>query len=74
MLKQQTTKLTEERAREPAPLRPPKRPYKGIFLAYFLWFTGLMFFVHGFHRYEEYSWIDLISVWVLSVLRKNIVR
>ena len=69
LLKQQATKLTEDRSRDPLPLRRPRRPYKGIFLAFFLWFTGMMFFVHGFHKYEDYSWFDLISVWFLSILR-----
>jgi hypothetical protein len=30
----------------------------------------MLFFVHGFHRYEEYSAMDLVAVWVLSILRK----
>ena len=70
LLEQQKRRLTDNtKFREPAPLRAPPRPYKGIFLAFFLWATGLLFFVHGFHRYEDYSLWDLLAVWLLSFLR-----
>jgi len=69
LLKQKRDVFQDQRSREPQPLKKVRRPYKGIFLTYFLLFAGLLFFVHGFHRYEDYSWLDLTSVWVLSTMR-----
>lgn len=71
LIKQQK-KAADQRMKEPLPLKEPTRPYKGMFLTFFLWFAGMLFFVHGFHRFEEYSWVDLIAVWILSILRMAI--
>jgi hypothetical protein len=71
LLRQQREKFNDQRSKDPPPLKEPTRPYKGMFLTFFLWFTGMLFFVHGFHRFEEYSWMDLAAVWVLSSLCKS---
>jgi hypothetical protein len=52
LLEHKKDRLSDARSKEPSPLRTLRRPYKGIFLSYFLWFTGMLFFVHGFHKYE----------------------